>query len=162
MRDLEQLYATYYSKVYAYVLAMSQDEHMAEEVTQQAFFQAMKNLKKFRGDSTLLTWVCSIARNCYYDEKRKSQKLTGIDEITDLQDDFDVENYMTNQSALLKIHNALHEMKEPYKEVFSLRCFAELSFAQIGEIFGNTENWARVTYYRSKKMIQNDVKEEME
>lgn len=162
MRDLEELYTTYYSKVYAYVLAMSQNQHTAEEVTQEAFYKAMKNLRKFRGDSTILTWICSIARNTYYDEKRKSQDSIALEDITDLHDDFDVEKHMTNKSALLKIHKALHGMKEPYKEVFSLRCFAELSFEQIGKIFGNTENWARVTYYRSKKMIQNDVKEEME
>jgi len=158
--DLEQLYTAYYSKVYAYVLVMSQDEHIAEEVTQEAFYKAMKGLKKFRGDSALLTWICSIARNTYYDEKRKSQKTVAIETIEDLQDEFDVEKYISTKGALLHIHNILHDMKEPYKEVFSLRCFAELSFEQIGKIFGKTENWARVTYYRSKKMIQAMVKEE--
>ena len=56
-----------------------------------------------------------------------------------------------------RIHEYLHNMEEPYKEVFQLRVFGELSFADIGKIFHKTESWARVTYHRARLKLQEKM-----
>ena len=69
-----------------------------------------------------------------------------------------MEESLADADTSLRIHRVLHNLDEPYKEVFQLRVFGELSFKEIGSIFGKTETWARVTFHRARMM----VKERME
>lgn len=152
------MYETYYMKVYSFVMTMAKDQTIAEDITQETFYKAITTENKFRGESDEFTWLCQIAKNLYIDWVRKKSKETGISENgeidTEIADDKDgPEAEFIKQDMAFQIHMALHELEEPYKEVFSLRCFGELSFAKIGTIFGKTENWARVTYHRAKQKI---------
>jgi len=131
------------------------NKDLAQELAQETFFKAMKTDKAaFRGESDVITWLCSIAKNLYYDEMRKSSRHTDLPDDNDIESDINVEKDILNEDAVFRIHLILHEMDEPYKEVFELRVFGELSFRQIGMIFGKTENWARVTYHRARLKIQ--------
>ena len=87
------------------------------------------------------------------DECRKKTKFTELDEEQLEQPDNMVKS-LENKDTALQIHLILHELDEPYKEVFQLRIFGELPFSQIGMIFGKTENWARVTYHRARLKIK--------
>lgn len=137
------------------MMTIIKNQSLAEEVTQNTFFKAMTSKKKFEGRSSEMSWLCGIAKHLAMDEFRKNKKLQGFDEnIEETEASVDIEAKVADEDSALQIHRILHELQEPYKEVFQLRVFGELSFAQIGCIFGKTENWARVTYHRARIKIQ--------
>ena len=148
-----KLYETYYMRVFSYVMTLSGDRNLAEEITQETFFRAFSRKNEFRGESSEVTWLCTIAKNCFLDEKRRQKKTEPMPE--DLPEDGEgIEGKQIDRDASFRIHVALHALEEPYREVFELRIFGELSFREIGMIFGKTENWARVTYHRARLKIQ--------
>lgn len=156
--DFDKLYNTYYMEIYSYVMTILKNSHMAEEITQDVFFKALKTEKPYRGESGEFTWLCAIAKNACTDHLRKESCLTPIDESTEESSPLNIEQSLVNESMTLQIHQILHNLDEPYKEVFQLRIFGELSFQKIGQIFSKTENWARVTYHRARLKIQERMK----
>lgn len=150
--DFGRLYNTYYMEVYSYVMTLARNSHLAEEITQEVFFKAMKSSHPYSGASSELTWLCAIAKNTCMDVFRRQSRFGECPD--DLPSNTDMEQMLEDESVTLQIHQILHTMEEPYKEVFQLRIFGELSFQKIGQIFGKTETWARVTYHRAKLKIQ--------
>ena len=140
-------------QVYSYVVTIVNDQSLAEEITQNTFFKAMTAKRTYEGKASELTWLCSIAKNLAMDECRKNSKYAELDEEMLEQPD-NMTKAVEDKDTALRIHLVLHELEEPYKEVFQLRVFGELPFAQIGMIFGKTENWARVTYHRARLKIK--------
>ena len=154
----ERLYNAYYMRVFSYVMTLAGDRHAAEEITQEAFFRAFSKSAEFRNESDEVTWLCAIAKNCFVDETRRRDKTSQIPE--DLPSaGKSIEQQVTDKDSSFRIHAALHTMDEPYREVFELRIFGELSFSQIGTIFGKTENWARVTYHRARLKLMERMDE---
>lgn len=135
-------------------MTILKNQSLAEEITQNTFFKAMTAKKPFGQRSGELTWLCSIAKRLAIDECRKNKKVTELDEASETAQKKDLTEEVEDKETALQIHLILHELQEPYKEVFQLRIFGELSFSQIGLIFGKTENWARVTYHRARMKIQ--------
>ncbi|HBG11030.1 MAG TPA: RNA polymerase subunit sigma [Clostridium sp.] len=156
--DYEQLYNTYYMKVFSFVMTLAKNRDIAEEITQKSFFKAMTANKKYRGGSSELTWLCAIAKNLFIDEQR-AHKRTGELDI-EVVSGTNLEKAFFDEDTAFRIHQVLHNLDEPYKEVFQLRVFGELSFQKIGELFAKTENWARVTYHRARLKIQERMDEE--
>lgn len=156
--DFDKLYDAYYMRVYSYVMTIVKSAHLAEEVTQQTFYKALKSLPKFTGQSDEFTWLCAIAKNCAFDELNRRSRFDEPDEK--IPSSHSVEQAVEDDILTLKIHQLLHEMEEPYKEVFQLRVFGELSFAKIGVIFGKSENWARVTYHRARLKLKERMDED--
>ncbi len=154
--DFEQIYKAYYIKVFSYVMTLSEDPDEAEEITQKAFFKALLSIEKFRGESSHFTWLCSIAKNIFLDKKRIEQKHRRS-ELTEKDCGVSIEKNLEDKDTALQIHKILHRMEEPYKEVFQLRVFGELSFSDIAGLFGKTESWARVTFYRAKNKIKEKL-----
>ena len=151
MPDFEAVYREHFADVYRYVLALSRDEAVAEEITQETFFRALSSIEEFRGECQLRVWLCQIARNRYlshYREGKRYGKFAGESADICIEDD------LADRESVRKLHRLLHSLPEPYKEVFSLRTFGELSFAEIGDLFGKTENWARVTYFRARQKLK--------
>ena len=145
--------------VYLYALSLSRSETQAEEITQETFFQALDHLDSFRGDCKISTWLCQIAKNIWLSLCKKEKRIRR-DVTADLLPEspsLTLEESLMDKDEALRIHQIVHHLKEPYKEVFQLRIFAELSFRQIGQLFGKTEGWARVTYYRAKIMIKEEL-----
>ena len=140
-------------QIYSYVVTIVKDQSLAEEITQNTFFKAMTAKRTYEGKASELTWLCSIAKNLAMDECRKNLKYAELDEEMLEQPD-NMTKAVEDKDTALRIHLVLHELEEPYKEVFQLRVFGELPFAQIGMIFGKTENWARVTYHRARLKIK--------
>ena len=146
-------------KVFSYVMTLAGDRNDAEEITQETFFRAISTEKSFKGESESFTWLCAIAKNIFIDEKRRVSRQD--DELSEELPDTNkgIEEKLTDRDQSLKIHLILHQLEEPYKEVFQLRIFGELSFAEIGSIFGKTETWARVTYHRARLKIKERMDE---
>ncbi len=157
--DFEQIYRDYFREVELYLRAICKDPLLAEELTEQVFFQALKTLKTFRGDCDIRTWLCAIGRNCYLSHLRKSRPAEDIDQIQVPDPRKTLEDRLVDKTQALAIHRVLHDLPEPYKEVFSLRVFGQLSFGDIGGIFGRTANWACVTYHRARQKIQEQMEE---
>ncbi len=160
--DYEKLYKTYYMQVYSYAVTLTRDSEKAEEITQGAFYKAISGKSVFRQEADELTWLCAIAKNLYVDELRGKRNVTDLSDIENMPSDRDLDGSIADADISFRIHLILHGLDEPYKEVFQLRVFGELSFAQIGRIFGKTENWARVTYHRAKLKIQERMEEKYE
>lgn len=152
-----RLFETYYMKVYSYVMTLAGDRSLSEEITQETFFKAITASHQFRGESEEFTWLCAIAKNLFCDEMRRRSRISG--EISEDAEDTreGPDEKILKDEMSFRIHMALHSLDEPYREVFSMRVFGELSFAKIGTIFGKTENWARVTYHRAKMKIQERI-----
>ena len=161
--NIEELYRTYFDIVYRYIRSISQDGSLAEEVTQETFFKALKKADQFRGDCDVRVWLCQIAKNTLYDHLKKQKKqLLGDEKLEKIESAGGelLEEKLAQRSQAMEIHKVLHRLSEPYKEVFSLRTFGELNFREIGMLFGKSENWARVTYYRARVKIREELEHE--
>ena len=156
--DFQEVYQLYFRDVYRYVLSLCRNESIAEEVTQETFYKALAKLNSFDGKCKVSVWLCQIAKNTYISMCRKNKHLDSNTDIAQLVDGWSVEDSVCNQDTAFAVHRILHNLDEPYKEVFSLRTFGELSFKQIGELFGKTEAWARVTYHRARLKIKEELK----
>lgn len=155
MTEFEEVYRLYFRDVYRYCLALTRDEQMAEEVTQETFFKALGAIDKFDGKCKIYVWLCQIAKNTYFTMHSRDKRQSVLSE--EPADWENLEEKLLSKESAFEIHRILHALEEPYKEVFSLRTFGELPFRQIGELFGKTESWARVTYHRAKLKIKEEL-----
>ena len=158
MIEFEEIYRRYFGDVYRYALKLSGSERDAEEITSDTFFKALRSLDGFRGDCELRVWLCRIAKNCFYDRLKKSDRTETLDDALPLSVDGPEAQVLLHDGAE-RARTVLHGIAEPYREVFMWRGFAELSFKQIGTIFGKSENWACVTYHRAKSLIRSKLEE---
>ena len=158
MTDFQEVYNLYFRDVYRYALSLSRNESVAEEITQETFYKALQKLDRFDGEEKMFVWLCQIAKNTYISMCRKDKSLNPDADITLSQSSENFEEIFFDKDTAFAIHKVLHTLDEPYKEVFSLRTFGELSFKQIAELFGKTEAWARVTYHRARLRIMEELK----
>lgn len=158
MIEFEEIYRRYFGDVYRYALKLSGSERDAEEITSDTFFKALRSLDGFRGDCELRVWLCRIAKNCFYDRLKKSERTETLVDALPLSVDGPEAQVLLHDGAE-RARTVLHGIAEPYREVFMWRVFAELSFKQIGAIFGKSENWACVTYHRAKSLIRSKLEE---
>ena len=156
--DFEEVYNLYFKDVYRFALSMCRNESIAEEITQETFYKALEKLGSFSGTCKVSVWLCQIAKNTYISMCRKDEHLDSNVDMAQLPDDRNIEDSICDLEASFAIHKVLHALEEPYKEVFSLRTFGELTFKQIAELFGRTESWARVTYHRARLKIKEEFK----
>lgn len=160
-RDFDEIYQLYAADVYRYLLRLTRNEALADDLLQDTMLKAFMSADKFRGDCAVKTWLCTIARNLWCDHCKKAENRNlPLDDFGTLSDGGSFEQRLEDQAQAMQIHALLHRMDEPYKEVFSLRVFAELSFREIGNVFGNTENWARTTFFRAKKKLIEMLEQE--
>ena len=153
--DMETIYRLYFRDVYLFLQGLTRSETLAEELTQETFFKALDGLKNFDGKQDVRAWLFTVARNCWYDRCRKAKHTAPLEGAeTKAADTPDIAQLLVDKDAAFTVHQCLHTLEEPYKEVFSLRVFGELSFEDIGAIFGHNAAWARVTYYRAKAKLR--------
>lgn len=151
--ESEKLYQAHYMRVFSYAMTLAGDRTEAEEITQETFFRAFSKLGGYRKDADELTWLCAIAKNLFFDERRRQRRREPMpEELPDTGKG--LEHAVADRDSSFRVHVALHALEEPFREVFELRVFGELSFREVGMIFGKTENWARVTYHRARLKLQ--------
>ena len=155
--EFEEVYRIYFGDVYRYLLHLSGNKTVAEDVTSETFLRAMQALPKFRGDCELRLWLCRIAKNCYVSYLRKNGRLTELPE--ELPQSGDVEQQAIRSALSEQAQAVLHGLEEPYKEVFMLRVYGELSFRRIGALFQKSENWACVVFHRARNKIKLRMEE---
>ena len=160
-KEFEQIFEEYFSNVYGYLISFCQNEHIAEELTQETFFQVLKSLPNFRGECSLLTWLCQIAKNVWYQYLRKGNKHSKA--TVEIDDELIFQGLSTEESYILReskisLYQNIRLLDEQMKEVVLMRISGYLSFEEIGEIFGKSASWARVTYHRARLILQEEAK----
>ena len=144
--DIETIYRLYFRDVCLFLQGLTRSETLAEELTQETFFRALDGLKDYDGKQDVRAWLFTVARNAYYDHCRRAKHAAPLEDAeTKAADSPDIAQLLVDKDAAFTVHQCLHALEEPYKEVFSLRVFGELSFDRIGAIFGHNAAWARVT-----------------
>lgn len=156
--DTENIYQDYGDFIFKYLLTLTNNLDLAEELTQETFYQAIKSINNFHdnGKAKFSTWLCAIAKNVWLQElnyKNKNQQLKDSLSIEktvpyDLEDE-----YIKSEDKVIFFKKA-HQLSEDKREILYLRLLGGLSFKEIGSVFGRTENWARVTFYRAKLEIR--------
>lgn len=158
--NFKDVYCKYYKSIYRYLITITKNEDIADEIAQETFFKAMKNINKYDSSKKMFTWLCEIAKNTYFSEYKKRKKLQELNEFEfSIDEEADIIDKIIDSESKIKILKLLHQLEDPYKEVFTLRIYGDLTFKQIGEIFNKSEDWARVTYYRSKLKIKENFDE---
>ena len=157
MQNIEEVYKEYSNTVYKYLFCLTGKEEIAEDLTQETFAIAIKQINKFRGDCKISVWLCEIAKHLWYKELKKSKKNKNIS-INDLSEEIEetqtTEDIICEKEEKLKLFKDMQKLDEQSKEVIYLRMVGNLNFIEIGEILGKTPNWARVTFYRAKQKIR--------
>ena len=158
MIDIEEIYKEYFKTVYKYLCCLTQNAEKAEELTQEAFCEAIRQIDNFKGKCKIEVWICQIAKNLWYDEVKRNKKKATIEEIEKLEDKaFDLENKIILEEEKMYLYKKIHNLDSITKEIIILRINGELSFKEIGTIFNKSENWARVNFYRGKKKLKEGV-----
>ena len=156
MEDMEKIYQQHAQTVYKFLLAQCHDPGLAEELTQEAFYQAVRSVDRFDGSCKVSVWLCQIAKHLWYQHLRKRKRETAVpaEGFPDLPGP-SAEEGVLEREGRLDLLRRVHRLPEPRREVVYLRVFGGLSFREIGDVMGKSENWARVTFYRSKEKLRN-------
>ena len=159
MQNIEEIYKEYSTSVYKYLFCLTQNKEISEDLTQETFASAVKDIKKFRGECKLSVWLCQIAKHLWYKELKKKNKNINVsfEEINEnaLYDEMLEENLCAKEEKL-KLFKDMQKLDEKSREVMYLRMVGNLSYEEIGEILGKTSNWSRVTFYRAKQKIREE------
>ena len=158
---LDEIYRLYAADVYRFALRLCRNETLAEDILQDTMLKAVQQIDRFEGRCSLKTWLCTIARNEYLNHCKRAENQNLPLEPACIPDaGACIEEKITDAMLSREIHRILHTLDEPYKEIFTLRVFAELKFDDIGGLFGKSSNWARVTFFRAKEKIIRRMEEE--
>lgn len=155
--DFEEIYRRYFGDVYRYLLRLSGSETAAEDVTSETFLRAMQALPRFRGDCDVRVWLCRIARNTYFSTRRDPDNQPMEEPGEDPRGSApSPEEETLRREEGRRLRQLLHGLEEPYREVFLWRHYGDLSFREIGQLFGKSENWACVTYHRARGKLRKE------
>lgn len=163
MQNIEEIYKEYATTVYKYLFCLTQNKDISEELTQETFASAIKDIKKFRGECKLSVWLCQIAKHLWFKELKTSKKNISVplEEIKDnILYEKSLEETICEKEEKLKLFKDMQKLDEKSREVMYLRMIGNLSYEEIGEVLGKTGNWARVTFYRAKQKIREENKNE--
>jgi RNA polymerase sigma-70 factor (ECF subfamily) len=153
---IDGYYKTHGKLVYCYLYQMTKNADLAEELTQETFYQAMRTVDKYRGDCKPSTWLCQIARHIWYqylDRNHKVDKQSIQGSECPIQTDASIDNLFWDRQDKIELYKRIQNLDKVLKDVIYLRLSGDLSFAEIGEIMGESENWARVSFYRGKQKL---------
>lgn len=157
MQNIEDVYVEYSKLIYKYLFCLTHNNEIAEELTQDTFLCAIKNINNFKENCKISTWLCEIAKHLWYKELKKMKKanILPIDEISiNLKNEEDIETKIIRNNERELLYENIEKLPNDLREIIYLRIVGEFSFKQIGEILGKNENWARVTFYRGKEKLK--------
>ncbi len=157
---MEQIYKEHAKTVYRYLLSLTHNEDLAEEITQETFYQAVRCAGKYDGSCKISTWLCAIAKNSWLAWMKKNKEIVISDDKIEEDTVNSAEDMVISDISKVELMRKLHQLKEPLREVIYLRLAGDLSFREIGDIMGMSENWARVNYFRGKEKLLKEVKKD--
>ena len=155
MDDMNDIYRRHAQTVYKFLLAQCHDADLAEELTQETFYQAIRSIGRFDGTCKVSVWLCQIAKHLWYQHLRRQKREVPLPEEDTGTPLPSAEEETLDRAGRLELLRQVHSLPEPYREVVYLRAFGDLSFREIGDVLGKTETWARVTFYRGKEKLRS-------
>ncbi len=158
MTAFEQLFQSKQDYIFKYLLKLTQNYSLAEELTSETFFRAYMNFNSLKEKEKAVVWLCQIAKNTYYTWYNEHKKFTLMDDAEEISEQICMEECFVNKELSQKALSCLHQLEEPYKEVFMLSVFGNFSLKDISNIFGKSESWARVTFYRAKQKLSEKMR----
>lgn len=163
MQDIEEIYKEYGEFVYKYVFCLTGEEDSTNEIVQETFLVAVKDINKFRGDCKISTWLCQISKYIWYKKIRKEKQKKEIS-LDILQDSLllseSIEENFCNKENKLELFKKLQKLDEQTRNVMYLRILGNFEYNEIAEIMNKTSNWARVVFFRGKQKLKEDIKNE--
>lgn len=151
---MNEIYQRHARTVYKFLLSRTHDPSLAEELTQETFYQAVRSIDRFDGGCKVSVWLCQIAKHLWYQQLRKQKREVPTEDLPESPGP-SAEEGLLEREGQLDLLRLVHNLPEPAREVVYLRAFGGLSFREIGDVVGRTETWARVTFYRSKEKLRN-------
>ena len=161
MKEFDAIFKEFTPVVYHFLLSLCGNESLAEELTSETFYQAYLHIGQFRGECRIETWLCQIAKNALRKEQRRERRFSAPEALENVVTDNNIFETLANKEQALQIHKHLYKLREPYREVFMLRVFGDLSFKEIADICGKSESWAKVTFYRAKSKLIEKMEEKI-
>lgn len=158
--NVDEIYSKHFRTVYKYLVYLTHDTELAEDLTQETFCKAIKNINSFRGDCKISVWLCEIAKNLWLNELKRTEKISSEDIQDNIDSLYNVEDEFINRQDMILFYKKLQEIKEPIKDILYLKLFSNLTFKEIGEIKGKSEVWARVNFYRGKQKVKELMENE--
>ncbi len=158
MTDFEKLFIDNRDFIFKYLMKLSKDSALAEELTQETFFRAYMNYSSLRNKEKASVWLCQIVKNTYFAFYNENKKRLSFENEPTQTDGESIEEALIQKEFSQEALSCLHELEEPYKEVFMLSVFGGFSFKDISTLFGKSESWARVTFYRAKQKLSERIK----
>lgn len=159
MSAFKKVYEEYAQPVYRFLLSLAGKEDLSEDLLQETFYQAFQHIDQFEGRCNLYTWLCQIGKNAWIKECRRNRRYSDIswDELTILSSAPSLEELAITKEQYRRVHKAIQHLEDPYRDVFVLHAIGGVKLREIASIFGKSESWARVTYYRAKQQIAQEV-----
>lgn len=159
MAVFKDVYQEYGKAVYRFLLSLTGDENLSEELLSETFYQAFLHIDRFEGRCSIFTWLCQIGKNAWLKECRRRKRFENNEpENNEIRDwSLTPEEIAVQKESCALIRKAIYNLEEPYQNVFVLHVFGERKFAEIGRLYKKTENWARVTFFRAKNKILKET-----
>ena len=152
---------SHFKTVYKYMLSLTRDEYLAEELTQETLYQGIKSIDSFDGNSKIATWLCGIGKNLFYSYLRNKKENISLEEYQEkISTDKSLEDKVIGNLSKIEILKIIQKLDSPKKDVLYLRLFGDLSYKEIGDVMDKSENWARVTFHRSKLLLIEEMENE--
>lgn len=167
MAVFEDVYQAYGTRVYRFLLTLTADESLAEELLQETFYQVFLHIDQFEGRSSLYTWICQIAKNAWCKEYKRKQRFVKLpdeetlylNKTTEHNTEHSMEEEVARKDQCRRIMAIVNQLEELYRDVFLLHVYGEIKLKEIAAAYGKSESWAKVTYLRAKKKILQEVEE---
>lgn len=152
MENFEEIYKENYQLIYKYLLSLTHNEDISEELTEETFYKATIHISKFKNNSNLSTWLCAIARNLWIDEIKRRKKVSEIDD----KDIIVTEDVFLEKEERMQLFKSIQKLDALTRDVIYLKIKGDLNYKEIAEIMNTTETWVRVTFYRGKEKMKED------
>jgi len=161
MQNIEEMYEKYSKIIYKYIFCLTKNRELSEEIVQDTFLVAVKNIDKFQEKSKLTTWLCAIAKNIYYKKVKKEIKNISLEEISEkFTSENLIEDIICQKENKLELIKNIQKLDIETQKVMYLRIYAELSYEEIAEVLGKTASWSRIMFFRGKEKIKENLKKE--
>ena len=160
MTEFEECFLQERDNIFKYLFSIARDWTLAEELTQETFYRAYMNWSALRDKTSARAWLCKIGKNCYLTWSNEQKRRADLSDPDTLVDPNSPEEIILRDEGSQKALRCLHALEEPYREVMRLSVFGGVSLKEISRLFGKSESWARVTFYRARQKLSERMRED--
>lgn len=162
MASFSQLYEQYAEQVYRFLLALTGEPGLAEELTQETFYQAFLHIDRFENRCSVSTWLCQIGKNAYFRERKRRRRMVSPENLEKQPQSPlpDPEESLVEREQAQRLRVHLSHLPEPYRTVFALRVYSAADYKELARLYGKSESWARVTCFRAKEQLLARLEQE--